>query len=271
MGGRYRSISRSYSPPSPRRESRSPPRRRKRYDDPRDRYPGPSAVTGGRGFRDRRFDGRSGLLVRNISLDARAEDLRIPFERFGPVKDVYLPKNYYTGEPRGFGFVKFHDPDDAAEAKYQMDHQLVGGREITIVFAEENRKTPQEMRTTGRNSSGRHSGGGYRRRSPGRSPRHRQSYSRSPSPLRRNARGRERTSLDKDSLERSVSPRGSRRNKYNKSSRHSTSPRGNGKSTLDRSSPLLRAEHHSSKRSSSPAVAGSVPKGSENGGTHAVI
>lgn len=71
MGGRYRSISRSYSPPSPRRESRSPPRRKKRYDDPRDRYPGPSAVTGGRGFRDRRFDGRSGLLVRNISLDAR--------------------------------------------------------------------------------------------------------------------------------------------------------------------------------------------------------
>ena len=27
----------------------------------------------------------------------RPEDLRIPFERFGPVKDVYLPKNYYTG------------------------------------------------------------------------------------------------------------------------------------------------------------------------------
>lgn len=27
----------------------------------------------------------------------RPEDLRVPFERFGPVKDVYLPKNYYTG------------------------------------------------------------------------------------------------------------------------------------------------------------------------------
>lgn len=27
----------------------------------------------------------------------RPEDLRIPFERFGQVKDVYLPKNYYTG------------------------------------------------------------------------------------------------------------------------------------------------------------------------------
>lgn len=83
MGGRYRSISRSYSPPpSPRRESRSPPRRRKRYDDPRDRYPGPSAGGGGRGFRDRRLDGRSGLLVRNISLDARFVTLILSFFQY---------------------------------------------------------------------------------------------------------------------------------------------------------------------------------------------
>ena len=25
------------------------------------------------------------------------EDLRVPFERYGFVKDVYLPKDYYTG------------------------------------------------------------------------------------------------------------------------------------------------------------------------------
>ncbi|KAF8401580.1 hypothetical protein HHK36_012525 [Tetracentron sinense] len=108
--GRYRSRSRSYSP----RRSRSP-LRRKRYDDPRDRYQG-----------------------------SRPEDLRIPFERFGPVKDV---------EPRGFGFVKFRNAEDAAEAKQQMNHTVIGGREITIVYAEENRKTPQEMRTTSPHTS----------------------------------------------------------------------------------------------------------------------
>jgi hypothetical protein len=27
----------------------------------------------------------------------RPEDLRIPFERYGVIKDVYLPKDYYTG------------------------------------------------------------------------------------------------------------------------------------------------------------------------------
>lgn len=63
--GRYRSRSRSYSP---HRRSRSPSRR-KRYDDPRDRY------RGGRSFNDRRSDAPSGLLVRNISLDARS----VPF------------------------------------------------------------------------------------------------------------------------------------------------------------------------------------------------
>ncbi|XP_008795098.1 serine/arginine-rich SC35-like splicing factor SCL28 [Phoenix dactylifera] len=211
--GRYRSPSRSYSP---RRASRSPPRR-KRYDDPRDRY------RGGRGYRDRgRPSAPSGLLVRNIALDARPEDLRIPFERFGPVKDVYLPKNYYTGEPRGFGFVKFRYAEDAAAAKQQMNHQIIGGREISIVFAEENRKTPQEMRTSARISE-RYVGGSYRRRSPPRSPRHRyRSYSRSPSPPRRDSRDRDRSARDDyNSPPRSASPSPRDDRDYN---RHHRSP-----------------------------------------------
>lgn len=49
-------------------------------------------------------------------------------------------------EPRGFGFVQYVDPADAAEAKYQMDGQILHGRELTVVFAEENRKKPSDMR-----------------------------------------------------------------------------------------------------------------------------
>ncbi|XP_019437408.1 PREDICTED: serine/arginine-rich SC35-like splicing factor SCL28 isoform X1 [Lupinus angustifolius] len=164
---RYRSRSRSYSP---RRRSPTPPRR------------------DSRSHRDRRSPLPSGLLVRNLPLDARPEDLWGPFERFGPVKDVYLPKNYYTGEPRGFGFVKYRYGEDAAEAKQQLDHTIIGGREIRIVFAEENRKTPQEMRVTTRGSD-RHGGGRKRHRSRSRTPRRRyHSYSRSPSPARESSR-----------------------------------------------------------------------------------
>ncbi|KAK2647352.1 hypothetical protein Ddye_014841 [Dipteronia dyeriana] len=119
----------SYSP--------SPPRgygRRRHSPSPRGRY-------GGRGR-----DLPTSLLVRNLHHDCRPEDLRGPFSQFGRLKDIYLPRDYHTGEPRGFGFVQFVDPADAADAKYHLDGSVLLGRELTVVFAEENRKKPAEMR-----------------------------------------------------------------------------------------------------------------------------
>eukprot|EP00252_Welwitschia_mirabilis_P019883 TRINITY_DN4717_c0_g2_i1.p1 TRINITY_DN4717_c0_g2~~TRINITY_DN4717_c0_g2_i1.p1 ORF type:complete len:213 (-),score=3.96 TRINITY_DN4717_c0_g2_i1:169-807(-) len=86
------------------------------------------------------------LLVRNIRRDCTPGDLRAAFREFGKIRDIYLPRDYYTGEPRGFGFVEYFDPDDAADAKYHMDRQIIFGREITVVFAEDSRKRPEEMR-----------------------------------------------------------------------------------------------------------------------------
>ncbi|KAI4994028.1 hypothetical protein ZWY2020_008341 [Hordeum vulgare] len=74
------------------------------------------------------------------------EDLRVPLERFGPVRDVYLPKDYYTREPRGFAFVEFVDPYDASDAQYHLNRTLFFGREITNVVAAESRKRPDDMR-----------------------------------------------------------------------------------------------------------------------------
>ncbi|PIN07798.1 putative RNA-binding protein (RRM superfamily) [Handroanthus impetiginosus] len=158
-----------------RRYSRSPsPRgysRRYRSPSPRGRY------------RSRGRDLPTSLLVRNLRHDCRPEDLRGPFGEFGPLKDIYLPRDYYTGEPRGFGFVQYVDPDDAADAKYQMDGQILLGRELTVVFAEENRKKPSEMRArerVRRRSSVRYSPSPRYRHSYSPSPRYGQSYSRSP-------------------------------------------------------------------------------------------
>ncbi|CAA0813187.1 Serine/arginine-rich SC35-like splicing factor SCL28 [Striga hermonthica] len=158
----------------------------------------------------------------------RPEDLRVPFERFGPLKDIYLPKNYYTREPRGFGFVKFRYHEDAAKAKSHLDRTVIGGREIRIVFAEENRKTPQEMRRVSRVSSR----GSYRRRSRSLSARRQyHSYSRSPSPARHDSRDRRRKTRDdyyspqrSRSLSKSVSPRDEKRYRSReRSQRHSRS------------------------------------------------
>ncbi|CAN1149876.1 Serine/arginine-rich SC35-like splicing factor SCL28, partial [Linum perenne] len=144
---------------------------------------------------------------------------------------LYFDELTLIREPRGFGFVKFRYAEDAAEAKDRMNHKVIGGREIRIVFAEENRKTPQEMTSTGRTSS-RH-GGSSRRRSPPRSPRRRyRSSSRSVSPPR-NDISRDRGMKDdyrsssrrSRSVSRSYSPVDERDHKSNQ---RSPSPAGNG-------------------------------------------
>ncbi|CAO2822099.1 unnamed protein product [Amaranthus hypochondriacus] len=158
-----RGRSYSYSPSPPRGYGRS-----YRSPSPRGRY-----------RRGKEPQGATSLLVRNLRHDCRVEDLRGPFGRFGPIKDIYLPKDYYTGEPRGFGFVQFMDPVDAADAKYEMDGYILLGRELTVVFAEENRKKPSEMRARdrvrSRSYNSRRSSSRYSR-----SPRYGRSYSRSP-------------------------------------------------------------------------------------------
>ncbi|XP_062215498.1 serine/arginine-rich SC35-like splicing factor SCL33 isoform X3 [Phragmites australis] len=148
------------SPSLPRGYRRSPSlprgyRRRARSPSPHGRYGG------------RARDLPTSLLVRNLNRDCRPDDLRRPFGKFGRLKDIYLPRDYYTGGPRGFGFIQYFDPEDAADAKYHMDGQNFLGRAITVVFAEENRKKPSEMRARER-VSGRSCS--YDRRSRSRSP-----------------------------------------------------------------------------------------------------
>ncbi|XP_020241727.1 serine/arginine-rich SC35-like splicing factor SCL30A isoform X2 [Asparagus officinalis] len=158
----YRERSYSYSPP-PRGYGR------------RGRSPSPGGRYGGS-----RRDLSTSLLVRNLHPDCRPEDLRRPFGQFGPLKDVYLPRDYYTGEPRGFGFVQYVDPADAEEAKYEMDRQIFFGRELTVVFAKESRKKPAEMRAKERTRSvSPRDGRYYRGRSRSYSPSYRRSRSRS--------------------------------------------------------------------------------------------
>ncbi|XP_022729128.1 serine/arginine-rich SC35-like splicing factor SCL33 isoform X4 [Durio zibethinus] len=199
---------RSYTP--------SPPRgygRRGRSPSPRGRYGG------------RARDLPTSLLVRNLRHDCRPEDLRRSFERFGPLKDIYLPKDYYTGEPRGFGFVQYVEPADAAEAKYQMDGQVLLGRELTVVFAEENRKKPAEMRHRERARSVSPQDGRYNQDRYSRSPPYNGSRSRS-------------HSLDRGqghSRSRSRSPRRSRSPNLRRSRSRSHSPRRVGSPPRSRS------------------------------------
>merc|ERR1719321_1281080 len=88
----------------------------------------------------------SSLLVRNIRRGTPTEDVRHAFSEFGELKDVYMPTDYYTRQPRGFGFVEYYEVADAQEACKRMHKSDLDGNIIEVVFAQQRRKSPNSMR-----------------------------------------------------------------------------------------------------------------------------
>jgi len=181
------------------------------------------------------------LLVRNISRRVNNGDLKYEFSRIGEIADVYMPRNHYTHQPRGFGFIKYVDNRDARRAIEEMNGVRIDGREIQVCLAQEKRKTPDQMRDQeqkeggpprgrGRGRGGFRGGdrrGGRRSRSPPRGDYGRRyrgrSRSRSPPPRRGGYRSRD----DRDSYR-------PRRSSYDREdrggSRDRSPPRGRSRS-----------------------------------------
>lgn len=145
-GGPYHGSNRG--PPMPPRWGVGPSHQQQRLPPPSSRGGGGASSSvrdrGGRG-RDEGPPGIS-LLVRNISQEITAEDLHAAFSRIGVIKDVYIPRDYHSQQPKGFAFIEFATAEQAREARDEMDRFVVKGRQLEVVFAQERRKTPNEMR-----------------------------------------------------------------------------------------------------------------------------
>jgi FUS-interacting serine-arginine-rich protein 1 len=179
--GRYRSYSPSPDRRSYRGRPRSPPRDNRGggyppdehfpprgYDGRNPRGPPPGGDPYYRGppppFRDhpppqdrppkreprrvRRDEGPPGvsLLIRNVAPDIVTQDLQVAFGRIGEIRDVYIPRDFHSQQPKGFAFIEYATAALASEARDEMDRFVVKGRELEVVFAQERRKTPNEMR-----------------------------------------------------------------------------------------------------------------------------
>ena len=48
-------------------------------------------------------------------------------------------------KPAGYGFVKYRNAEDAAEAKHHMNNQTICGHQISVVFSKEDAKRPEQM------------------------------------------------------------------------------------------------------------------------------
>uniref|UniRef100_A0A7M5V490 Serine/arginine-rich splicing factor 10 n=1 Tax=Clytia hemisphaerica TaxID=252671 RepID=A0A7M5V490_9CNID len=182
------------------------------------------------------------LYIRNLGTSTRPEDLRRIFAKYGPIRDVYIPLDYYSREPRGFAYVQYEDIRDAEDALHYENHVRCQGRELDVQFAEGDRKTPGQMRT--RDGDDDRYGGGYRgggrRRSRSRSPPRRRRRSPSRSRSRSRSRGGRRRSPSR-------SPRRS------KSRSRSRSPRKRSRSHSPRKLSRSRSKSRSRSRSRSPS------------------
>jgi FUS-interacting serine-arginine-rich protein 1 len=76
----------------------------------------------------------------------RDKDVRELFAKFGEVRDVYMPRDYYTKELRGFCYVKFALGKDAEDAVAAMDGKEIDGRKVQVTWAAGDRKSASDMR-----------------------------------------------------------------------------------------------------------------------------
>ncbi|XP_051968141.1 serine/arginine-rich splicing factor 2-like [Xyrauchen texanus] len=197
-------------------------------------------------------EGMTSLKVDNLTYRTSPETLRRVFEKYGRVGDVYIPRDRYTKESRGFAFVRFHDKRDAEDAMDAMDGALLDGRELRVQMARYGR--PPDSHYSRRGAAPRRSGG-YGRRSRSRSPRrrrHSRSRSRSHSRSRsRYSRSRSRSESHSRSRSKSQTPRRSK-SKSPSRSRSRSKSKSRSRSHTPRSNKGSKSRSRSRSRPKSP-------------------
>jgi len=89
------------------------------------------------------------LYVGNLSFNTTETDLQDYFAQAGPVSEVLLVQDKFTGKSRGFAFVTMGSDADAQTAITQLHGKTFDGRALTV-----NEARPREERPSG-------GGGGY--------------------------------------------------------------------------------------------------------------
>ena len=115
------------------------------------------------------IEGMTSLKVDNLTYRTTVGDLEHVFSKYGDLGDVYIPRDRYNHESRGFAFVRFYERRDAEDAMDSLDGNIIDGREIRVQMAKYGRPSdPYKPRSRYKSS---YSSSRYRSRS--RSPRRR--------------------------------------------------------------------------------------------------
>ena len=100
------------------------------------------------------------LYVGNLSYSVTENDLQDLFAQHGPVAEVNLMLDKFSGRPRGFAFVTMATPEAANAAIQALNGKEFSGRNLTV-----NEARPREERPprSGGGGFGGGGGGGGRR------------------------------------------------------------------------------------------------------------
>ncbi len=85
------------------------------------------------------------LIIHNIPRDTTVTDLRYLFEKYGPIRDIYIPRNMDRSSRlydtiKGFALIKFFNAMDAQSAyDAEFGRLYIGFKLISIEFAKEER------------------------------------------------------------------------------------------------------------------------------------
>jgi RNA recognition motif-containing protein len=85
----------------------------------------------------------SSLYIGNLPFNSTSEDLKPIFEKYGPVKDVHIPRDYYSGRSKGFAYVSFESAADAQSTLTDMQSFELDGRTCSVELARGERKSKQ--------------------------------------------------------------------------------------------------------------------------------
>ena len=77
------------------------------------------------------------LYVGNLSFHTSPEAVQAAFAAIGEVREVSMPTDRETGQPRGFAFVTMGTPQAAADAISRLDGTMLDGRPLRVNEAQE--------------------------------------------------------------------------------------------------------------------------------------
>lgn len=80
----------------------------------------------------------------NLPFGVDETTIRNVFEKIGPVKGFRMALDKTTGQPKGFGFVEFHDDEHAVAAINTIDGLDLNGRRLKVDTTENNREGDDE-------------------------------------------------------------------------------------------------------------------------------